>query len=197
MTTTYGGTYYNKCTNINSISIEMCSNKTNKKSLGANDTDWYFTEATVNNAIELTKYLMKTYSISADNVISHHQVTGKVCPNPWFVNQSRTSEWVKFKNKLASTETTSKAIETKTFKFIEAEVLNKQCKFTGFTENNENWIKISTALEAIGYNVGWNSTKKRAVAKKGEKEILLDIRTYISVDNISFSPLRELYEYLG
>jgi N-acetylmuramoyl-L-alanine amidase CwlA len=203
MTTTYGGIYYNKCTNTNSISIEMCSNKTNKSSLGASDTDWYFTEATVNNAVELTKYLMKTYDISADNVISHHQVTGKVCPNPWFVNQSRTFEWLAFKKRLTSTvattetNTSTKPKETKNFKFIEAEVLGNQCKFTGFTENNENWIKITSALEAIGYTTGWNNTKKRAITKKDGKEILLDIRTYISVDSISFSPLRELYEYLG
>lgn len=184
---------------MNSISIEMCSNKTNKKSLLANDTDWYLTEATVNNAVELTKYLMKVYNIPVGNVIMHHHVTGKVCPNPWCVNESRLSKWTEFKNKLTSTTTitTSAPVETKTFKFVETNVLNKDCKFTGFTENNENWIKATAALEAIGYTAKWNNTKKRVVAVKDGKETLLDIRTYISADSVSFCPIRDLYEYLG
>ena len=100
MTTSEGGKYYNICTNSNSISIEMCSNKVNTKKLGATDTDWYLTEATINNAVELTKYLMKQYNIPIENVIIHHQVTGKICPNPWCVNQSRLSKWNDFKNRL-------------------------------------------------------------------------------------------------
>ena len=47
MTTSEGGKYYGICTNSNSISIEMCSNKLNTKKLGATDTDWYLTEATI------------------------------------------------------------------------------------------------------------------------------------------------------
>ena len=100
MTTSEGGKYYNICTNSNSISIEMCSNKVNTKKLGATDTDWYLTEATINNAVELTKYLMKQYNIPVENVIMHHQVTGKICPNPWCVNQSRLSKWQDFKSRL-------------------------------------------------------------------------------------------------
>ena len=100
MTTSEGGKYYGICTNSNSISVEMCSNKVNTKNLGANDTDWYLTEATINNAVELTKYLMKQYNIPVENVIMHHHITGKVCPNPWCVNKSRLSSWYSFKNRL-------------------------------------------------------------------------------------------------
>jgi N-acetylmuramoyl-L-alanine amidase CwlA len=100
MTTSEGGKYYNICTNSNSISIEMCSNKVNTKKLGATDTDWYLTEATINNAVELTKYLMKQYNIPIENVIMHHQVTGKICPNPWCVNKNRLSSWYSFKSRL-------------------------------------------------------------------------------------------------
>ena len=56
--TSESGKYYGICKNSNSISIEMCSNKTNSKTLNAEDTDWYLTEKTVNNAVELTKYLI-------------------------------------------------------------------------------------------------------------------------------------------
>lgn len=100
MKTNEGGRYYGICTNSNSINIEMCSNKVNTKKLGATDTDWYLTEATVNNAVELTKYLMKQYNIPAENIIMHHHITGKVCPNPWCVNESRLSKWSDFKNRL-------------------------------------------------------------------------------------------------
>ena len=100
MTTSEGGKYYGICTNSNSINIEMCSNKINTKKLGATDTDWYLTEATINNAVELTKYLMKQYNIPVENVIMHHQVTGKICPNPWCVNKNRLSSWYSFKNRL-------------------------------------------------------------------------------------------------
>lgn len=101
--TSESGKYYGICKNSNSISIEMCSNKTNRNSLSAEDTDWYLTEKTVNNAVELTKYLMKTYNIDADHVIMHHHVTGKPCPNPWCVNENRLTEWNKFKNRLTNT----------------------------------------------------------------------------------------------
>ncbi len=103
--------FYGICKNSNSISIEMCSNKTNTNKLNAEDTDWYLTEATINNAVELAKYLMKTYNIDADHVIMHHNVTGKVCPNPWCVNESRLIDWKKFKNRLTNTSTSTTTIE--------------------------------------------------------------------------------------
>lgn len=43
---------------------------------------------------------MKQYNIPVENVIMHHQVTGKICPNPWCVNQSRLSKWQDFKSRL-------------------------------------------------------------------------------------------------
>jgi N-acetylmuramoyl-L-alanine amidase CwlA len=87
--TSLAAKYYGKCTNLNSINIEMCSNKSDKKSLLATDTNWYFTDATFNNAVDLVKYLMETYNIDIDHVIMHHMVTGKCCPNPWCVIEDR------------------------------------------------------------------------------------------------------------
>ncbi|MCD8091024.1 MAG: N-acetylmuramoyl-L-alanine amidase, partial [Clostridiales bacterium] len=104
MTTSAGGKYYGLCTNSNCISIEICSNKTDTSSQSAYDTDWYFTEAAVKKAAELTKYLMEEYSIDIDNVIMHHHVTGKVCPNPWCVSESRLTDWESFKAQLTETE---------------------------------------------------------------------------------------------
>jgi len=96
MTTTLGGKCYTQCSNRNSISIEMCSNKIDKLSMNATDADWYFTEKTLNNALELTVYLVKLYKIPISNIIMHHEVTGKICPNPWCLNEGRLSGYYTF-----------------------------------------------------------------------------------------------------
>lgn len=86
-----GGTYNGKCTNSNSIGIEMCCFNNN----GALD----ISERTIANTIELVKELMTKYNISVDNVIRHYDVTNKMCPAPFVKNESR---WLDFKNRLVS-----------------------------------------------------------------------------------------------
>ena len=102
MSTSLGGRFYNQCTNANSISIEMCSRKKSTATLNVSDQDWYITEATVNNAVKLTKYLMKVYNIDANHVIMHHMVTGKWCPQPWSKNEGALVEWNNFLSKLGA-----------------------------------------------------------------------------------------------
>lgn len=102
MTTSEGGKYYGKVTNANSISVELCSSKKSTKTLYASDTDWYFTDATISNAVQIVKTLMQTYNIPLANVVMHHHVTGKVCPNPFCVNKAALLNWTAFKNKLSS-----------------------------------------------------------------------------------------------
>ena len=58
--------FQGKCTNNNSISIEMCCELRNGK--------WYIDEKTYKNTLELTKYLMKKYNIPAERVIRHYDV---------------------------------------------------------------------------------------------------------------------------
>ena len=94
ITTSVGGRYYGICTNENSISVELCSNKKNTKTLSAMDTDWYFTDETLQNAIRLAKKLSKKYPHAVH--IMHHHVTGKVCPNPWAVNEKALTGWEEF-----------------------------------------------------------------------------------------------------
>ena len=87
-----------ECRNSNSIGIEMCVR--NKGSQSAESKDWYFEEATVNAAIELTKYLMQKYGVPASNVIRHHDVTGKICPNPYVYNSTKHT-WDAFKKAIS------------------------------------------------------------------------------------------------
>lgn len=93
---------YGTARNYNSISIEICSTKVNRKSLDAADTDWSLTAAAVDNAVELAKYLVEKYHIPLDRVIMHHHVTGKLCPQPWCLNDSRLAGWNQFKARLAA-----------------------------------------------------------------------------------------------
>ncbi len=89
---TKGGTYHGICTNVNSIGIEMCVR--NRGSQANDSRDWYFENATVKATIELTKELMQKYGILEDCVIRHYDVTGKICPNPYVMDET---EWKQFK----------------------------------------------------------------------------------------------------
>ena len=86
-----------ECRNANSLGIEMCVR--NKGSQADTSHDWYFEDATVQAAIELTKELMAKYNVSADHVIRHYDVTGKICPNPYVYNTT-SHTWMEFKNAL-------------------------------------------------------------------------------------------------
>lgn len=96
---TAGGTCHGICTNANSIGIEMCVR--NKGSQADSSGDWYFEEATVECTIELTKLLMQKYNIPADHVIRHYDVTGKLCPNPYVLDEGK---WQQFKYAIAATQ---------------------------------------------------------------------------------------------
>lgn len=91
-----------ECRNSNSIGIEMCVR--NKGSQTADSRDWYFEDATVRAAIELTRELMEKYGIPADRVIRHYDVTGKICPNPYVYNHTAHT-WETFKAALTAPKT--------------------------------------------------------------------------------------------
>lgn len=82
---TGGGKYHGKCTNSNSISIELCDDVKNGVV--------YPSTKTIQNALELTEHLMKLYNIPKENVIRHFDVTGKYCPKYWMDNAKWKSEF--------------------------------------------------------------------------------------------------------
>src|SRR5690625_4943703 len=73
--------------NLNSIAIEICVNQ-----------DGNFDKA-VDNAVELTKQIMKTENISIDNVVQHNKWSGKNCPR-----NLRKSGWNDYINALKGEE---------------------------------------------------------------------------------------------
>lgn len=104
---TGGGYYYGKCTNTNSISIELCDDVKNGTI--------YPSAATIANAVELTKTLMKRFGIAKEYVIRHFDVNGKKCPAYWCGTDAKNMKWqTEFWNKLASTgtETAQKGTNT-------------------------------------------------------------------------------------
>lgn len=99
-----GGSYYGKCTNANSIGIEVCCTNPNwKDTEPANTKAWSFTSAVINNAVELVKYLMQTYNIDTDHVIRHYDVSGKLCPGiiGWNEDSGNVTEWKHFKERIS------------------------------------------------------------------------------------------------
>lgn len=84
-----------KCRNTNSIGIELCCRTTGDPS--KDDKNWYFEDTTVTAAIELTKELMAKYNIPADHVIRHYDVTGKICPAPYYFNTGKHT-WSQFQS---------------------------------------------------------------------------------------------------
>lgn len=90
------GIYYSPCRNENSIGIEMCCHKDK-------EGNWYFDEKTLANAAELTRELMKEYSIPIERVIRHYDVTHKNCPAPLVKNESA---WAAFKERIGEEEMT-------------------------------------------------------------------------------------------
>lgn len=92
-----GHTFHKKCTNTNSIGIEICDDVKNGVV--------YPSSKTIENALELTKTLMKKYNIPVSNVIRHHDVTGKLCPAYWCGSPQKDAKWkFEFWNKLSDVE---------------------------------------------------------------------------------------------
>lgn len=109
-----GGSYLGKCTNTNSIGIEICDDVKNGVI--------YPSDKTIENVIELTEYLMKKYDVPKSRVIRHYDVTGKKCPAYWCGTDNKNKKWkTEFWNKLGvekkedtKKDTSSKATTTKT-----------------------------------------------------------------------------------
>ena len=92
--------------------------------MGATDKDWYFEDATVEAAAELTRYLMNKYGVPASHVIRHYDVTGKICPNPYVYNTSANT-WDEFKRKISGQAETPQGGNEKTiWNFLTGKGLN-------------------------------------------------------------------------
>ena len=164
----YGNhTLFGKCTNSNSIGIEMCSNK--KK----------IAQDTYKNTVALTKKLMKKYNIPASRVVRHYDVCNKVCPG-WSGWTSKNDKiWKQFKKDIQETTSVSSSTVTKKPSSISNEytytkflsdlrtilglksnaskktILSKTITVSANKNNNHKVVKpIQKYLNTLGYSCG-------------------------------------------
>lgn len=99
-----GGSLNGIAKNSNSISIEMCSTNSCGQMTWPNDGRYSFTQAVINNTIDLVKYLMGKYGIPIDHVVRHYDITGKLCPGiiGWNAESGSEELWNIFKTQLGS-----------------------------------------------------------------------------------------------
>ena len=148
-----GHAFFKKCTNSNSIGIEMCCKKTSSG-------QWYFEPATVENTVELTRYLMQKYNIPADRVIRHYDVTGKICPEPYVRNEQA---WNDFKNMLKEDESMNSRERAKFNALVEAvegltgkvDKLTNKMIYAWVDDNMPEWARPTiTKLVNLGFLKG-------------------------------------------
>lgn len=80
------GKYYKKCTNANSVSIELCDCLTGANTIQTEAVQW------------LVQYIRK-YCPNAKTIIRHWDVNGKDCPDPYAGKNNK--KWIEFKNKIS------------------------------------------------------------------------------------------------
>lgn len=141
---TGGGTLYEKATNANTLSIELCDDVKNGTI--------YPSAKTIENAIAFTKAKMIEYGIPAKNVIRHFDVNGKSCPAYWCGSTAKDKKWkTEFWNKLSTTATSATTTTSAYYK-----------KYTGKSG------AINTVLKAVGvpekYRGTWAKRKPVATA---------------------------------
>lgn len=124
----YGPAPYNgKATNKNTIGIEMCSYRDDKNGKATAEAEgWKINNKVISNTVELVKYLKKKYNIPNENIITHFDVTGKLCPRP-FVKKSPTGSWTiidEYMAQFRNDETDDKADSLAVFKEFMGSVVN-------------------------------------------------------------------------
>lgn len=149
-----GGTYGGKCSNRNQISVEMCCYQSGGK--------WYIKDKTYQNAVELVKYLMSKYNISAGNVIRHYDVSRKLCPNAigWLASTGSEATWTKFKSEISGDSAADTQSDTKTSQLVRVKVTGLRirtgaglsCKSTGYIKPGV--YTIVETKSADGYTWG-------------------------------------------
>lgn len=140
-----GHKFYKKCTNTNSIGIEMCDTIKNGK--------YEVSAKTRQNAIELGKEIVKKYGIKKKNVIRHFDVTGKICPY-YFVKNEK--DWEKFRDEIFTKKenTTKKSYKVK----ITTKSLNVRAG-AGTNYKINTTVKKDDVYTIVDEKNGWGKLK--------------------------------------
>ena len=136
------GSYYKKCTNANSVSIELCN--------CVNGTNWKQMLATRNLVLHIQKKCP-----NAKSIIRHWDVNGKGCPAS--MTGTGNEQWKRFHNYL-----------TKRYQFKAKVVKNAAIRSSGkVTINNKAGLKRAGDIVYITKIVGnWGRLKKKSANGK-------------------------------
>lgn len=175
--------FYGKCTNNNSIGVEMCC------------TNYGVSAKTEANTIELVKYLITKYNIPTSNVIRHYDVTGKNCPKPMVENPAR---WNNFKAKLSgqasSTTTTATKPSNSTYK---GSSLVDYLKSIGVDSSFTNRSKLAKANGISNYSGTANQNTQLLAKLRGNKTTTTSSTSYYPKYNGSSSSLVDALKSLN
>jgi len=145
------------CRNANSLGIEICSER---------DTNgnYYFTEATIANAVELGRMKMAEHGVDINHCLRHYDVTGKICPAP-FVNDE--SKWIDFKTRLMKRMGEEMQVGMNIQEVKVAMNGNQVEKSTVLKVDGRDTTYIpAVALRAVGINVTWDAASNTVVITK-------------------------------
>lgn len=126
-----GHAFFGKCTNGNSVGIELCTKYS--KSRG-----YWLSEETMENGAKFVAQMMKNLDVDIDHVIRHFDVTGKICPAPLVDDQ----KWKEFKERIE--DYTVKYYE-KIEDIPEGTLRNtvKECVEKGYIKGNSKGLHLS------------------------------------------------------
>lgn len=138
--TTGGGKKYGVATNYNTLNIELCDDVKNGKI--------YPSQKTIDNALELTRKLMKKYNISKENVIRHFDVTGKLCPAYWCGTDAKNKKWkTEFWDRLDEKEVKEKQTSKKNSNSFKSYKVKITCKTLNIRKGAGIKYKITTQVK--------------------------------------------------
>lgn len=165
-----GGRLYGLAKNRNTVSIEICNGSRSGKVGQANNPDLYFTDAAIQNALELAAYLMKKHNIPIENVVRHYDISGKFCPGiiGWNTNSGSDAEWIKFKARLkqmVEPESEDEDMTDEQVRKIVREMLN------GNDTTPDDWAKAEMR-EAIDLGIT-DGTRPKGYATRQEAAIMV------------------------
>lgn len=155
--------------NHQAIAIEICVN---------NDGNY---KKAVKNAAELTKYLMRKYKISINNVKQHNYFTGKNCPT-FMRSNSKGINWSDFQNMIG--KTTPVAIKPVTSGKSIAEMAhevylglhgnghNNRIKSLGISNNEYEKVKAKVAELVKGKSASKPKAKPKKTIGQMAKEVI-------------------------
>ena len=148
--------YWSKCTNANSINIEMCCTAGNYK----------VSARTIKNTEYLVAYLCKKYNISVNNVVRHYDVCYKTCPAQ--MSGKGNKAWTAFKDEVKRIMSNNKVklqSNAGLYKYSYKDpiggsskklmTVKKSTKVQVLADDGTGWAKIK-----VGNNTGWIATSR-------------------------------------